>query len=320
MYSFVTSILSLLALFYFLGKSADLAIYNLRIIAEKLGIGVFFLGLVMGFFTSFPEMAIGINAIIDDVQNISLGNLFGGIVVLFGLILGINIYLQRKIKSEQNMWQFGAILLFLFTPILLGINGSLGVIEGLIIIAAYFVLLFVIYYRQRHRIDIPRMSNRKNLAKHVFLFLFGLVLVLLIANFTVHLTAELLSKLQMSQFVIGIVIFGIGTNFPEIIIAVRAWRNHINELSLSNLLGSGMANMLLVGVFSVMRPFHVAIDNSYYILVAGMALLLALVFIFYRSEKALKRNEGLVLIFVYFLFVAMQIIFEAQVPGRDMGL
>ncbi|OPL11955.1 MAG: hypothetical protein AVO34_01680 [Firmicutes bacterium ML8_F2] len=312
MYSIATTILALIALFYMLGKSADLAIYNLRIIAEKLGIGVFFLGLVMGFFTSFPEMAIGINAIINDVQNISLGNLLGGIMVLFGLILGINIYLQRKIKSEQSSRQFGAIMIFLLIPVLLGIDGTLGIAEGLIIIIGYFVLLFAIYYRQKHTIDISRLSNKNGIVQNIFLFLLGIVLVLIVANFTVDLTANVLFGLPLSNFVVGIIIFAIGTNFPEIIIAVRAWKNHISELSLSNLLGSGMANMLLVGIFSIMRPFHLVIDSSYYILLAGLAVLLALVFIFHRTDKALKRKEGMLLILVYLLFLALQIVFEKQ--------
>jgi cation:H+ antiporter len=311
----LTSCLALAALFYLLGKSADLAIYNLRIIAEKLGICIFFLGLVMGFFTSLPEMAIGINAIIDNVQNISLGNLFGGIMVLFGLILGINICLQRKIKSEQNLWQFGAIMIFLIIPIILGLDGTLGMIEGLIIIVGYFVLLFALYYRQKHGVNAYCLSDRKGLIKHSFLFLLGVVLVLIVANFTVDLAASILSKLPLSKFVVGVIIFAIGTNFPEIIIAIRAWKNHVRELSLSNLLGSGMANMLLVGIFSVMRPFHLAIDNSYYVLLVGLAVLLTLVFIFYKTDKALKRKEGVLLILVYLLFIVLQIVFEESVTN-----
>ncbi|MBN2198030.1 hypothetical protein JW698_02480, partial [Candidatus Wolfebacteria bacterium] len=310
MNSISVTILALISLFYILGKSADLVIYNLKIIAEKLGIGIFFLGLTMGFFTSFPEMAIGINAIVNDVPNISLGNLFGGIIVLFGLILGVNIYLQRKIKSEQTLWQFGAIMIFLFIPILLGINGTLGLIEGLIIIAGYFILLFTMYYRQKHITDIPRSQDKKGFIKHILLFLLGIVLVLVVANFTINLTANVLSELPLSKFVIGIIVFALGTNFPEIIIAIRAWKNHLNELSLSNLLGSGMANMLLVGIFSVMKTFHLKINGSYYLLLISLAVLLTLVFIFYKTDKALKRKEGVLLILIYLLFIALQIIFE----------
>lgn len=313
MHATIVSILALLTLFYILGKSADLAIYNLRAIAGKMGIGVFFLGLVMGFFTSFPEMAIGINAIINDVPNISLGNLFGGIMVLFGLILGVSIHLQRKIKSEQNIWQFGLIMLFLFVPVLMGLDGTLGILEGLIIIIGYFALLLFIYHKGKHGPEAPRTQNRNGLVKHIFLFVLGLVLVLLVANFTIELTADLLSQLSLSKFVVGIIIFAIGTNFPEIIIAFRAWKKNVGELSLSNLLGSGMANMLLVGIFSVMRPFRLNIDNSYYILLAGLLILLSLVFVFYKSDKALKRKEGLVLVFIYLLFIVLQVVFEEPV-------
>lgn len=313
MNSLIVSILALLALFYILAKSADLAINNLRIIGQKLGIGVFFLGLVMGFFTSFPEMAIGINTIVNNVQNISLGNLFGGVMVLFGLVLGINIFLQKKIKAEQSLWQFGSILLFLIIPIILGLNGTLGLIEGLVIILGYFILLFIMYRNQKHTIEIPHLIDKKGLIKNIFLFLLGVVLVLVVANFTVEITSTILSELPLSKFVIGIIIFAIGTNFPEIIVSIRSWKNNIKELSFSNLLGSGMANMLLIGIFSIMKPFHLTIDASYYILLFGIIFLLILVFIFYKTNNSLKRKEGIFLIVVYLVFIALQIIFEKPV-------
>jgi cation:H+ antiporter len=315
--SIIISVLSLLILFYFLGKAAALAIVNLRAIAEKLGIGIFFLGLVMGFFTSFPEIAIGINAIINDVQNISLGNLFGGHLVLFGLILGSSIFLQRKIKSEQNIFQMVLIFIFLLIPLVLGMNGTLGVIEGLIIIFCYFILLFFMYHKQNKKMEMPHLVSKRDLTKNIFLFLLGIVLVLVIANFTIKITNNFLSLLPLSKFVVGILIFAIGTNFPEIIVAIRAWKNKVKGLSMSNLLGSGMANMLIVGVFSVIKPFQVNIDISYYILIGGLVVLFTLVLIFYYTGLVLKRGEGIVLILVYFSFIILQIIFEKPVIGLD---
>lgn len=311
--SIIISILALLVLFYLLGKSADLAIINLRAIAKKLGIGIFFLGLIMGFFTSFPELAIGINAIINDIQNVSLGNLFGGTMVLFGLIFGINIFLQRKIKSEQNITQMFLILVFLLIPVFLGMNGVLGVLEGLIIIFSYFILIFIIYNKQKNKINLPHLLDRRGLMKNIFLALLGIILILIIANFTIEITSDLLSLLPLSNFVVGILIFAIGTNFPEIIVAIRAWKNKIKGLSLSNLLGSGMANMLIVGVFSVIRPFYINIDISYYLLLGGMMFLFLFILFFYHTDKCLKRGEGLILILIYLLFVVLQIVFEKPV-------
>jgi cation:H+ antiporter len=318
--SIFITLLALLALFYILGKSADLAITNLRAIADKLGVSIFFLGLIMGFFTSFPETAIGINAIIDDVPNISLGNLFGGTIVLFGLILGISILLQRRIKADQSLWQIGMILVFLLVPVFLGLDGQLGLVDGFILLAEYFVLLLVIYLNRKKRVDMPKISVERGLAKHAFLFLVGIVLVLVIANFTVDLTVGLLSYLPLSKFVVGMVIFSIGTNFPEIIVALRAWKNKSADLSISHLLGSAITNILLIGAFSVMQPFDINIDLSYYILIAGFVVLFSLVFIFYKTDKMLHRWEGAVLVAVYLIFITLQIVFENPVPTIGAGI
>jgi cation:H+ antiporter len=145
--------------------------------------------------------------------------------------------------------------------------------------------------------------------------LVGIILVLLVAHFTINLTVELLSDLPLSKFVVGILIFAIGTNFPEIIIAVRSWRKNVSELSISSLIGSGMSNMMFVGIFSVMRPFRYTVDNSYFVLFGGMMVLLIALFFFYKSGRALRRNEGLVLFLIYVLFIFLQIVFEEPVMG-----
>ena len=79
---------ALVILFYLLGKSADLMVLNVRRLGEALGVKIFAFGIVLGFLTSFPEIAVGVNSLLLDIRSLSLGNLFGGILVTFGLILG----------------------------------------------------------------------------------------------------------------------------------------------------------------------------------------------------------------------------------------
>src|SRR3989338_1989775 len=111
-------IIALILLFYLLGRAADLTIHHIRLVAERLGIKIFFLGVLLGLFTSLPEIAISINSAIDDVMPIAVGNLLGGIVVLFSLILGLSALLNRKIVATEKIFCFFFIL---FLPAVLSL-------------------------------------------------------------------------------------------------------------------------------------------------------------------------------------------------------
>ncbi|MDD5749659.1 MAG: hypothetical protein PHO91_02625 [Patescibacteria group bacterium] len=304
----ITGLISILTLFYLLGKSADLAINSLREIGKKMGLGIFFLGIIMGFFTSLPELGVGVNSLLNDVADISLGNLLGGTIVLFGLVLGINLILQKKVDSEQKIKHFALILAYLFLPSIFGLNGRIEIIEGIIIVIAYFCLLFMLYSKQKYHLSVISPLERRQFVRRIFLFLAGVVLVLLISHFIVEITVDLLEKFALSNFIIGLLIFSIGTNFPEIIIAVRSWKNKIKELSISNLIGSVMANILIVGIFAIIKPYKMVIDNSYYVYVGGLFILLSSLLIFYKTDKALTRNEGFALLSIYLAFIIVQIL------------
>lgn len=304
---------AVLSLFYFLGKAADLVIFNIRAIAEKLGIGVFFLGIILGFFTSLPELAIGLNAVIDGIPSVSLGNLLGGLMTLFSLILGANVLVNRRIEDDQSTYNFGLILLYLFLPIAFSLDGTLSIVDGVILIMAYFALLYVLYRRERDTLKVSLRIHQRDILKDFFWFLIGIVLVLLIANFIMDITEPILGLLPISPFVTGLILFALGTNFPEIIVAFRAWTNHAKDLSMSNLIGSGMANIFIIGIFSAIKPLIVARDPAFFTFAILFLGLLFTLFTFYRSGRVLTSREGAILVGGYGLFVVSQLIVAALV-------
>ncbi|MFH1188619.1 MAG: hypothetical protein V1652_02110 [bacterium] len=308
MNTIVITLFAVLSLFWFLGKAADLAIYHIRQIAEKLGVGVFFLGLILGFFTSLPEFAIGINAVIDGIPSVAFGNLLGGLLTLYGLILGVSLLLNRRIEMGESVKRFALILIFLALPVLLSLDGKLGMIDGIVIAAAYFGLLFVLYEHKRDVRTTTQDIHRHAIMKDFMLFSVGIILVLIIANFIVDIIKPILVQLPISPFVMGLIFFAIGTNFPEIIVTFRAWKSHSKELAISNLLGSGMANVMILGVLAITQEFPVVRDASYYSFAVIVAGLLITLFVFYRSNKELTAREGMILIGIYGFFVLTQIL------------
>ncbi len=306
-------ILILIALFYLLGKAADLVVVNLKKISQTLGIKIFFTGVILGFFTSLPELMVGINALANNVTTLSFGNLMGGIMVLFGLILGVSIILNRKITTTGNLSQSMPLVTYLFLPLLFGLDGRLNSLEGLTLIVLYFLLLFYLYQKNRNshsQEDLPVNVSQGKVLQKIFFCLLSLAAIIILANLIIRLTLTLLNNFGISAFLTGLLLFALGTNLPEIAIAIRSWRKHIKDLSLNTLMGSALANVFFIGIFSFIRPITFQVTTPYFILMIFMVLLLAAFVIFYQSDKKFSRWEGLALLMIYFIFLFSQIIFS----------
>ncbi|MDP3975178.1 MAG: hypothetical protein Q8P88_02760 [Candidatus Jorgensenbacteria bacterium] len=302
---------ALIVLFYLLGKSADLAIVNVRRLGESLGVKIFSLGIALGFLTSLPELSVGINSLLLDIRALSLGNLLGGILVIFGLVLGVSVILNRSIETGAKAGSFLPIVIFIMAPLLLGLDGTISRVDGIAIVVGYALVLWYLLYRGP-REKFERHDSVRGIANKLLLILVGMVLVLAISYFVIQVTLLLTKDLGISPFVIGIVLFSIGTNLPEIIVAIRSWKRNVKELSLSTLVGSAIANPAIVGVFALIKPFTVQVEPSYYLLLVFTLILLAVLNRFYETEHKLTRLEGIVLVGFYALFIALQaVVFAA---------
>jgi cation:H+ antiporter len=306
----VSEILVLLMLFFVLGKAADLIVFNLRRVGEDLGLNLYFLGFVLGAFTSLPELAVGVNAVINNIPEVALGNLLGGVVVIFGLIFGASIVMHRRIETDPNEWLMPVIFAYFLLPVILGANGVIGKGEGALMIGIYLVLLALLMWKNRQTTNNRRLRSisRRDLSVSAFWVLVGVVLLIVLSNVIVDSTLFMLEELGMSLFVIGLIIYAIGTNLPEIIITFRTWTHNAKELSESNLVGSAMANVLIVGVLSFMKPITVQLDWSYTLLAATIAVLVIMLYFFWRSQARFVRKEGWFLISTYAVFLGLQIL------------
>lgn len=309
----ISVVLLLLMLFFALGKTADLIVFHLRRVGEDLGLNLYFLGFVLGAFTSLPELTVGINAVLNDVAVVALGNLMGGIMVVFGLIFGASIVVNRKIETNPKDWLLPVILVYLMLPIVLGANGVIGKGEGALMIGLYLLLLALLLFKNQQKAGRRwRAISKRDLSISTFWVGVGLVLVVVLANVIIDSTVLLLKDFGISFFIIGLIIYGIGTNLPEIIITIRSWVRQVRELSESNLIGSAMANVLITGILSFMRPITLQLGWPHLVTAVAMAVLLTMLYFFWRSQARFVRREGWMLLSVYLVFVGLQIFIASQ--------
>ncbi len=222
--------------------SAELLIWALQIIADKLKISKTFLGLtVLSIGTSLPEIGTHIMASIDilrgvEASGIAVGTNIGSNLMQITLILGVvalftHVYAKKKFLKEDYAVMLGAIILLFF----MSINGYISRLEGFMLVA-----LYVIYLRKlgklehfTRKVGARRIKkNKKSLAKYYIYTLVGLGLLLFAANIVVN-NAVALSKIWgIEESFIGAVIIGFGTALPEFATAITAMRKKMAGMSL----------------------------------------------------------------------------------------
>lgn len=305
--SILVNSIFLIFLFAILGLAADLAVRNIKYITLSLKMNFFTMGVLLGIITNLPELSVGINAAVEGESSLSVGNILGGIIVVIALITGISVIFNREIKSDSDFKILIPIALVIFSPFLLGLNGHYGILDGLILIALYLGLLFYLYRSKRSFNRQIVLIERHKIIKALFLSIIGVILVMLSAHWIVGITLKLFEGTGVSNLVIGLLIFAIGTNLPELSIAFTSWKRKVSALSLSHLVSSAFTHVLVLGLLAVLRPIDFIVGPAYYSLFLFIILILILFVLFSRSNKSLERREGFVLLFVYFAFIATNI-------------
>ncbi len=151
------------------------------------------------------------------------------------------------------------------------------------------------------------------------LFVVGFVFLIKGADLMVEGASSIGKRLNVSSLIIGLTIVSFGTSLPELLVNIIASYNDSPDIGVGNVLGSNVANILLIlGISAIISPLPIT-KNTYFIevpfsLTATLLVgFLANASIFGRStEFVISRNDGLVLLFFFFLFLGYVYIVSKQ--------
>ncbi len=302
-------IVLLVCIFAVLGIGADLAVRNIKYLASIVKMRLFALGILLGIITTLPELSVGINATIEGVASVSVGNILGGIIVIIGLIIGISLVLNRRIDTDGNRKALLPTAALILTPLILGADGRYGIADGLIIIALYVGLVYYLWrINKSFNLEQIAFIDKRRITRSFFLAVAGVITVMQASHWIVQITVEMLENTAISKLAIGLLIFSIGTNLPEITIALTSWKQKASQLSLSHLISSAYTNVLILGLLAVMKPIDFKVNGTYFIITVFLVLIVGLFLYFSHSQKRLDRREGYVLFSVYILFLLSNIV------------
>lgn len=202
--------------------------------------------------TTLPELLVSTFAVASGTPDLGVGNALGSIICNTSLILGISItFLPTKVKRRSFIVKCAFLLASIALLAIFAFNRVVTWIEGSILIAVligYFVVnvrmaLSARAGKQIHEsIDTTKRSITINLLK----FLLGIVSIVVGAKLLVNNGIIIAKVLGVSDQIIGLTVVALGTSLPELVTTVTALVKKEFSLSIGNILGANILNILMI--------------------------------------------------------------------------
>ncbi len=308
--------------FIILIKGADILVDGSSSIAKHFGVSAFFIGLtVVAFGTSTPELAVSVIAGIDGNAGIALGNILGSNISNTLLILGLSAAITPLAvkKTTINKEIPFSLLAIVAVGILVNdflIDGitpnGLTRIDGLILILFFIIFAYYTFGISREKENIFRKTigdkkmdpTEHKLIVSIVMIIVGLVGLILGGKWIVEGAISLAGFFGMSETIVALSVIAIGTSLPEIAASGMAAYKGRTDIAVGNVIGSNIFNLLWVlGLSAIIRPIGFSVDLNIDIIILFVITIVLLFLVYLGKKNILGRIEGLVLIFLYIIYL-----------------
>lgn len=278
---------------------------SLRLNISKIVIGL----TVVSFATSAPELIVSIKAALSGFPDIALGNVVGSNIANIGLVLAIVMIINPMrvddsfLKTDWPAMVISSMLLYL----VLFHDELISRVEGIIFMV--LIILFVIYIIKKQK-----NTNEISLSDEVQMTGFKIFYLLVLGGIALWGGSELLVKgavnialqLGVSDRIIAVTVVSVGTSIPELAASIVAAIKKESSISIGNIIGSNIFNILSVlGITALIMPIKVADSRlvSFDLLwMLGFAIIL-LPMVLLPKKGYLDRVSGIILLAAYLIFV-----------------
>lgn len=267
---------------------------------SKLTLSLFFIGVV----TSLPEIGITANALLLNSPQVALGSLIGSqIFLLFFVIpllaiVGKGLHLELHLKKRLLFFT----LLLTALPLIALSNQQIDVSETLLIIGAY---IFFAFFFVKQQSMLENVANRLLLRRktspsiEVIKLLMALGVITLATHSVVRGLIEVAALLQTPRFLVSLVLLPVGTNLPELSMALQSIRQKKRQVALSDFLGSLTFNAVLIALLSLILGGTLMSGQSIPLVILAFVIGILLFGWSSLTKKTLSTIEGVGLLLVY---------------------
>lgn len=288
-------------------------------LARSFGLSPLIIGLtVVAFGTSVPELLVSLNATLQSVSDISVGNIVGSNIANIGLILGLTGIIFPVVIHVRLVWrEIPVMVAASVLTYLLARDGTIGTGDGLLLLLAFGgfnYLMYRITMQERRSGALSEADLREgsltvdgvttNRPLELGRVVAGIILLMIGAQLTVDGAVAVARILQVSELFIGLTVVAIGTSLPELATSMVAALHKESDIAVGNIVGSNIFNLLLIlGLTGTVHPLAVSQEVIQFDLLAMIGF--ALVLFPFARNREVSRWESAVLLAGYIAFTVI---------------
>ena len=297
--------------------------------------------------TTLPEVMVSAGAAFQGSGSIAYGNAIGSIICNTALIAALTIAIKpgpaaRKSMSLPVAFFFIAAVFYCFVAYA---AGTFTRVTGIILLSLFAVYMISTILRMKksaatvdevikeeetgisvseeelekasgedYTVESVEKGTKDSLLKDIVMLVLGAVLIAFGADFLVDNAIIIAEAVGVSEKVIGLTIVALGTSLPELVTAITSLIKGHGSLSLGNIIGANLFNLVLVsGAAVTISPFYVpisglinGINSSLIIDIPIMLLVMVILTVPTLIKQKLSRWQGISLLGIYAAFCVLQ--------------
>lgn len=328
---FVTVLLFILGLGLLI-KGGDWFVDGASGLAKRFKISEMLIGAtVVSIGTTLPEIMVSATSAIGGHGEIAYGNALGSIICNTALVAAITMAFRpskvdKKSFSTATVFFFVAAVFYAIVAVFFRIFSRITGVILLVIFAAYMATLIVEMKKspsitslseQNDQNTEPPAEKKGKLALEILFIVSGAALIAVGAKLLVDNGTKIAEAMGVSEAVIALTFVALGTSLPELATAVTALIKGHSSLSIGNVIGANLFNIVLVsGISASLSPFSIPADRTLFginsSLLVDVPLMLAVMLVMTVPPLVsgkLRRWQGILLLAVYAAFVAFQFVY-----------
>ncbi len=301
--------------------------------------------------TTLPEVMVSATSAVQGVSAIAYGNAIGSVICNTALIAAVTVAIRPSDVPKKSLIK-PVIFFFVAAVFYAGIayiTGYFSRVTGVILLSLFVAYMIIVVkqalkemkeakeensaeekaaeeakaYKEsvksdRPNMDDPRPEPKTNekaaLMKDAFLIVIGAALIALGANLLVNNGTVIAAGLGVPESVIALTFVALGTSLPELVTAIISLVKGHGALSLGNVIGANLFNLVLVsGLAITLKPFHIPVEKTIAgmnaSLVADIPVMFAVMIILTVPtliKGKLSRWQGILLLLIYAAYCAFQ--------------
>ncbi|RXE57004.1 conjugal transfer protein TraR [Methanoculleus taiwanensis] len=259
---------------------------------------------IIAFGTSLPELVVSFNAAATGNGAIALGNVLGSNVANIALVLALCTLIKPEMMLATPQSRAGLIRhtgLMLIATVVFAVLALRGVLDALsaLVLLAVFAGTLVILWRERKEEEGEAIETH---GKRDILFIaLGLAAVVIGSQLVLMGALDIAAAFGIPAFVVGMSMVAFGTSLPELATSLIAAVRNQGAISVGNILGSNIFNLLLVlGLSALVTPIAVGSFTDVLIVILFSAGILPLIL----GSRRTIRAWSLVLLAGYVTYIA----------------